>query len=71
MNDNWTHIVIDSENNAAALVDPGGANLSVSSGTSAIARATINSWIATYGDLDGVCTQFGWTNQTGSNYDNS
>lgn len=63
----WTHAIITATGVMTQLANPDGMTLTVPAGASAIAKATIEAWIVTYGDLDGVCTQFGWTNQTGEN----
>jgi hypothetical protein len=63
-------MIVDSANVAIALVEPAtNANLIVDPDVSAIAKATVDSWIATHGDLDAVCAHFGWTNSTGANPD--
>lgn len=63
----WTHAIITVSGDMVELKEPQTASLSVVAGASAIAKDTIDAWIVTHGDLDAVCTHFGWTNMTGEN----
>ena len=63
----WTHAIINSSNVMVELVNPDSMTLSVPAGASAISKLTIDAWIVLYGDLNGVCSNFGWTNLTGAN----
>lgn len=65
----WTHAIVTGQGKLVELANPSGMTLTVPSGCSAIAKAQMMTWIGTYTDLDGVCTHFGWDNQTGETLD--
>lgn len=63
----YTHAIITADNVMSELVNPDGMTLTVPAGASAIAKAQLETWMTTFGDLNAVCLEFGWVNLTGVN----